>query len=341
MSDPSPSPSTSTSPGPGPSAGPTPDVTADLTPGRAQDVTGEASGPRLVVVGLVALAALALLLLVLPAPARAETGGTGGTPPGQSWVRAGSFVPGMGTVAVEVDPVDDDSSPVTLADGAAYGDVSAYDGLPPGGYTATVRDTATDADDPVLSRTFEVGAGEARTVAVVGTTADPRLVLLTDDLTPPEPGTARVRLLSAAQTAPAVTVRAVDGPVLAENAVLGEATSYATVPAGSWTLELDGMSAASSLEDVAIAGGSVYTVVVLDAEGDGIALRVVSDAAGAATAPRGGAATGLGGTAAPIGAAAAAPAASARSTGGAALLGAVAVGVLALRVRRRTTGGRG
>ncbi len=121
----------------------------------------------------------------------------------------------------------------------------------------------------MLSRSFEVTAGEARTVAVLGTADQPRLALLTDDLTPPRQGTARVRLLSASEAAGTVDVRAVGGPVIAEDAVLGQVTPYVTVPAGTWNLQLTSDSTSATRQRVPLASGSVYTVAVLD---DGVAV---------------------------------------------------------------------
>jgi len=253
---------------------------------------------------LVALAAVlatlvGLVTLVVPGPARAADG----VPPGGAWVRVGHFVPGMSKARVTLEPADPGGSSTPMGE-IDYGTVSGYRQLTPGTYTATVSG-ATDEDSgdaaPVLSSSFEVAAGDARTVAVVGTSAQPRLTLLDDDLAPPDPGTARVRLLSASERAGAVTVRAQDGPTVAQDAVLGQATPYATVPAGDWTLTVSGAATPADSDEtrqrVDVASGSVYTVVVVDAPAGGVELDVVTDAAGASVTPRGGADTGGGGTA--------------------------------------------
>jgi len=242
-------------------------------------------------------AVLALLLLLPSGAAQAAGVKAGDVPPGGSWVRVGHFVPGMGAASVRLTPLDGSGATVVLASSARYGQVTAYDKLTPGRYTATVRQTAAASGSaPMLSRSFRVTAGQARTVAVVGTVDQPRLVLLSDDLTPPAAGTARVRVLSASQAAGSVTVKAVDGPTIATDAVLGQATGYVTVPAGSWDLRLSS-SGTESEQQVPIASGSVYTVVALDSGTDQVRLRVVTDAAGAMVRPRGGARTGEGGTA--------------------------------------------
>lgn len=237
----------------------------------------------------------ALVVLCVPSGAFAAPGAGA---PGQAWVRVGHFVPGMGSTSIDLKPLDGGGPSITLAGSATYGQVTEYDKLAPGRYTATVRETSAPAgSQALLSRSFEITANDARTVAVLGTASEPRLALLTDDLTPPKAGTARVRLLSASEAADPVTVTAVGGPTIAEDAVLGQATDYATVPAGSWTLQLQGASTDSTVQDVPVMSGSVYTVVVLDS-GQTIKAEVVTDAAGAVTAPKGGAKTGGGGTAA-------------------------------------------
>lgn len=251
--------------------------------------------PRPVLLVLAVLVALGVLL----SPGSATAAPAQEAPPGKAWVRIGHFVPGMGATRIDLTPLSGDGRERTLASRATYGQVSAYESLTPGSYTATVRDAGDPPDaDPVLSRSFEITANDARTIAVLGTATAPRLALLADDLTPPAAGTARVRVLSAAESADPVTVSAVDGPTIAQDAVLGQATDYATVPAGSWTLQLGASSVSTSLRDVPIASGSVYTIVVLDEGSDSVGLDVVTDAAGARTAPKGGARTGLGGTAA-------------------------------------------
>lgn len=245
---------------------------------------------------ITAVAVIATVLIAMPGTASAQEAGPDDLPPGKAWVRVGHFVPGMGAATIDLTPLPGSAEPATLASGATYGSVSAYKKLTPGNYTATVRLTSSMQADPLLSRSFEISAGDSRSLAVLGTAEEPRLALLSDDLTPPAPGTARVRLLSASEQANPLTVKAVDGPTVAEGAVLGQATQYATVPAGSWTLRLQSESASASIQDVAIASGSVYTVVALDSADEGVELQVVTDAAGAVVAPQGGADTGVGST---------------------------------------------
>lgn len=218
--------------------------------------------------------------------------------PGDAWVRAAHLVPGLEAMQVVVRPLGG-GSPSVLAERAAYGDVAPYQRLTPGDYTVELRPAGAAASSaPVLSSTVTVEAGRAYTLAGLGSLQSPRLATLQDDLTPPAAGTVRVRLLPAASSADQVTVAAVDGPVVARDAVFGQPTAYAAVPAGRWTLQATSGGDQPTSTTVDLAAGGIYTLAVVDRDGGGLGIQVVTDAAGSATMPVGGAATGGGGTAA-------------------------------------------
>lgn len=242
--------------------------------------------------------AIAIAIVVVAAPAHAGDGASGATPPGKAWIRAGHFVPGFGAVRLALVPKADTGRTIVLAADATYGDVSSYRKLLPGQYTIAIRPQGASNDSaPVLSRSLTVRPGKANTVAILGTRSQPRLAILADDLTPPRQGTARVRVLSGSALAPAVSVMAVNGPIIASGVVLGQVTQYATVPQGPWTLNLSTAPGMTAAQTVDLASGSVYTVVALDAGDKNVRLKVVTDAAGAMATPKGGAATGEGGMA--------------------------------------------
>lgn len=247
-----------------------------------------------------ALSAVASLLALLslgagmPSASAATT-----TPPGKAWVRAAHLVPGVGAVHVDLTPAGGGAaSTVAMTPSASYGDVTSYQKVAPGTYTVNVRDATATAGAPMLSRSFTIRAGAAMTLAVLGTKSAPRLATLVDDLTPPAPGKVRVRVLPAAALTPEVSVAAVHGPMIATDAVLGQATDYAAVPAGRWDLRVTATGAQPVAAPVSLTSGSVYTIVVLDKAPGRSPLQVVTDAAGAMAAPKGGAQTGGGGTAA-------------------------------------------
>lgn len=242
------------------------------------------------------IAALAILLLGV-APAQADQS----TPPGKAWVRAGHLVPGIGSTRIDLVPQSGATTSIAMSPSASYGDVTEYQKIDPGDYTVYVRPQGASLDTaPMLQRAFTVVAGKATTLAVLGTVDAPRLVALDDDLTPPAANTARVRVLPAASHAQTVSVDAMNGPTITSGAVLGQATSYATVPAGSWTLNLTYNSGLTAQQTVSLASGSVYTAVILDSGADSVQIKLITDAAGAVATPAGAAATGEGGMASKI-----------------------------------------
>ncbi|MGY1769736.1 DUF4397 domain-containing protein [Blastococcus sp. SYSU D00813] len=180
-----------------------------------------------------------------------------------------------------------------------YGSVSDYQQLPPGTYAVSMRQAGADpAGPPVLSTTVEIGAGDARTVAGVGPFADLGLEVLEDDLTSPAAGSARMRVVAAAASAPELGVTLPGGRTVAGALAFSDTSGYVEVPAGGTALEVTPGGGQPVTLPVDVAGGAVYSVLVLDAPGGGLTVRPVLDAAGAATVPAGGVEAGAGGAAA-------------------------------------------
>jgi hypothetical protein len=175
-----------------------------------------------------------------------------------------------------------DTGPVVAGD-LAYGDVGDYRRLAPGAYAISVRAAGSPAGTPpALTERIDLPAGSARTVSLSGLFADLSLAVLTDDLSAPPRGSARVRVLSATGGAPVM--------VSAGRIPLAEGR-YATVPAGPTTVRLDGRE-----QTLDLAAGSVVTLVVLD----GPWVQRVVDAAGAPDVPLGGVDAGLGPVGVPL-----------------------------------------
>lgn len=246
------------------------------------------------------VAVLALLLLTGATAPAASAASAPAEPPGTAWVRAAHAVPGMAGMDITVTPAGGSGPEIPLALGAGYGTVSEYLPLPSGDYVATVAPPG-EGSAPVLSGNVVARPGEAVTLAAVGTVDAPRLATLQDDLSPPTPGTARLRLLPASGTAPSVSVAAVGGPVIAQDAVFGQVTPYTEVPAGPWTLSLTRAgSGDATTTEVVVEAGSVYTVLVTDGAGgsDGaLALLPITDATSSGVMPPGAVPAGGGGTA--------------------------------------------
>lgn len=263
------------------------------------------SGRRTAALLITGLTLLAAVSSAAPASAAAAKGQG-------AWVRAAHLIPGLGTMSIGLTPFQGASGAATPAPGvmpapvrdgmraiapaAGYGQVTDYQQIPAGIYTITVRPAGAAADSPpLISGTLKAGAGQAFTVAGLGTKSAPRVEALPDDLTPPAAGKTRVRLLPAAAAAKTVTVTAMGGPAVAQDAAFGRATGYAAVPAGPWTLKAtsSGGSPAPATSKVDLAGGSVYTLLVLDS-GSKLKVSPVLDASGLDVMPAGGAQTGGG-----------------------------------------------
>ncbi|WP_299034094.1 DUF4397 domain-containing protein [uncultured Pseudokineococcus sp.] len=224
--------------------------------------------------GVVVLPLLAGAIGLGSSPALAS-----GAPAAETSVRAAHLVPGLEGMDFVATPLDG-GEPVELADAAGYGTVGGYEDVPAGEYRVDVRPTGSDeADAPALSGTFDLAPGAATTLAGLGTLDQPRLATLADERTAPEDGSARVRLVNAAQGTPLVDVAAVDGPVIAQGAVFGQATAYSDVPAGDWDLRVNAGGAVSAAT-ATLDAETVYTVFLLGQDGDAPSLLPVVDATG-------------------------------------------------------------
>jgi hypothetical protein len=182
-----------------------------------------------------------------------------------------------------------------LVTGLAYGTVSDVADLSPGTYAVSVRAAGSHRTlPPVLSARVEVAAGAAATVTLGGHFADLALQTLSDDLSGPPPGSARVRVLAAAGRVAALDVAVRGGPSLTSGLPFGAAGESRSVPAGAVTLTVGSRSGAPAEMPVELAAGSVVTLVVLDGAGGGLTVRPVVDAAGPAIVPAGGVEAGTG-----------------------------------------------
>jgi len=209
------------------------------------------------------------------------------------WVRLGHMSPDTTEVDVRVTALRGGTTVFELSD-VGYGDISPYEPLPQGTYTvAMVGAGSDDWAAPVISASITIGDGTASTIAAYGPNSDLQVKAFTDDLTAPTPGSARIRVIQASTVTPSVDVRTTTGVAIASNAVAGSATPYAEVPAGSWTLELEGEDV-SDTATVDVAAGSVSTLFVLDTAEGGLTILPVIDSAAVAVTPEGGVQTGGG-----------------------------------------------
>lgn len=275
-----------------------------------------------------ALAAIALLPAAvgvatapaaLAAPAEAE-----------GWARVAHLSPDTKSVDVQMTALAGGAVVYELDD-VAYGAVSDYIPLAQGTYIISmVPSDAADDAEPVVEQSVDVTDGDPVTVAAYGRNADLRTTVFEDDLSAPAEGEARVRVVQASTVESSVDVDTTEGRPIARGVPTGTATDYASVPAGSWDLELTGADATTA-SAVDLPAGSVSTLFVLDTAAGALTAQAITDSATLSDMPIGGIHTGGGGTAtnttAPVGAA----------VGVAALLGGVIATTAILHRRAATT----
>lgn len=178
----------------------------------------------------------------------------------------------------------------------SYGTIGTYARVPAGSYHVRLLAHGKPANaTPLLSWPVTLVSGRAYTLAGEGMGAGRHGAVIDDDLSVPFTGQARVRLIQAASTAGRVTVQAQGGPQLASDLQFPSTTGYTSLAAGHWRIRATGRGPAQQ-ERVTVRPGAIYSIVLLDVRGGGSMMRLLLDAAGAATMP-GSASTGGGGTA--------------------------------------------
>lgn len=214
-------------------------------------------------------------------------------------IRAAHFSPDTPGVDVYLNGFAGGSARLWVPD-ATYGGVSPYQRVTPGLYVVSMRPHGAAASTkPVISWNLDVKAGQAYTTAAIGASSHLKSIVLHDDLSLPPAGSGRIRLIQAASRAPKADVTAVDGPTVATGAAFATTTGYATVPAGTWSLQArsTGSPEVTASARVSVPSGTVNSVLLLDGQTQGIVIRSVLDAAGAGAVPVGAVPAGGGGSA--------------------------------------------
>ena len=236
-----------------------------------------------------ALAVTVISLGAFAAPAHAEA------PVG--YVRLAHLSPDTPKVDVYLSKVGDSSFSTQVFQHVGYGTMSKYLALPVATYAVAMRGEDAPASDPaILTTQVTVTDGGAFTVAGVGKYGPGLgLKVLTDDLSRPANGKAKVRVIQASVAAPVLDVDLTDGTPVAKSVTFASTTNYQVVDPGTWTLRLrpNGTSSITTLS-VDLDGGSVYSLLVLDSS-NGLSLQLRADARGGATAPDGSVDAGGGG----------------------------------------------
>jgi hypothetical protein len=268
--------------------------------------------------GAVALLLLVAALLVGPLPAQASSAAT--------LLRLAQLTPDLKGVELVVSSVADSRKSVIAAT-LNYGELSQYQALEPGDYVVAVRN-AGSTEPSMVTRTLSVMPGMAYTVASISAAKSPDgLQVFTDDLTPPAPARARVRVINAAPPSPQLDVRDANSQPVALALPCGQASPYREVAPGmmEWTVGAPG--GAGNPVSFGVSPNQVASVVLISGDGGPRAALVV-DANGPAVMPPGPVHAGFGGMAGP------APGAAFGSAV-LAVLAALAAGV-SVRLARRT-----
>jgi hypothetical protein len=186
-------------------------------------------------------------------------------------VRVAHMAPGAPAVDVALD------GQVVLR-ALAFGQVSGYAAVPAG--TRQARVTPAGAREPVvIDAPLTIESGRAYTVVAVGELPSITPIVLTDDLTPPPNGQTKVRFVHSAPDAPAVDVAVVGGSTLFSNIAFRNASMTATVPAGTYTLEVrpaGQQSVTLSVPNVTLTAGDIVTVFAAGKLSDGSLRAVVA-----------------------------------------------------------------
>ena len=238
--------------------------------------------------GAIAILALGLLgagsLTAQAVPSASATTG---------FIRVAHLSPDTKSVDVSLTALSGGSAILELKN-VDYGMVSPYSPIAAGTYVVSmVPAGSTSNTQPIISATIDVVAAKTITVAAFGKNAAIKAKVFQDDLTGPTAGDARIRIIPASTVTNTVSVATTTGLVIATNAETGTATSYASVPAGPWSLQLTA-AAISDLAPVQLDNGSVNTLFVLDNASGGLTVKAVLDSASVGAAPVGGVQTGGG-----------------------------------------------
>jgi len=156
-----------------------------------------------------------------------------------------------------------------------FGDVGQYLALDAGNHTVTVR-PAGDNQTTVFEGNVTLDARSVSTLYAAGevsanSSAPFGPVAVSDDAFTPGANDSAIRVVHLSPDAPAVdvTTSTANGTVvLAENVSYANASSYVTVPAGNYTVEVRGATATNdgpvvATVDVSLSGGEAYSAVAL------------------------------------------------------------------------------
>jgi hypothetical protein len=243
----------------------------------------------LLVIGPVLRRAVAAIIVTLVAVVGSALGAVPAyATTSHGWIRLAHFSPDTSQVDIYFSSFARKEDPTVLRS-VGYGTVSQYQRVEAGSYAVAMRAAgAPESDPPVISASIQVAAGNAYTVAGMGSKADLKLVALTDDLSTPDKGQIKMRVINAAMTVPTVEVVEVDDQKLAAGLRFGEAAPYAPVAAGKATVRVG-----SAVHQEDFMEGGTCTLVIKDVPG-GIDFFFLHDNMAVRSVPLGGVDAGVG-----------------------------------------------
>ena len=170
---------------------------------------------------------------------------------------------------------------ILVNDGVAFSNapfkgITDYAALDTGTYNIKV--VPTGATDPVVIEADLPLEAKDYTIVAVGLLENIEPLVLIDNNSAPAAGKAHVRFVHASPNAPAVDIAVKGGPVLFSNVAFKEIGDYLPVDAGTYDLEvrLAGTSTvALAVPDLALQGGTVYTVFAMGLAGGEPALMAI------------------------------------------------------------------
>ncbi len=142
-----------------------------------------------------------------------------------------------------------------------YGNHTAYLSLTAG--THDVKAVATGTTTTVIDASVPVAAQTTYSVFVNGLTPNIGTLVVTDDLTAPPTGKAKVRFIHLSPDAPAVDVALVGGAVLFPNLAFRQFSTFVAVDPGTVNLELRQAGTATvalTVNNVTFEAGKIYTL---------------------------------------------------------------------------------
>lgn len=237
------------------------------------------------------LAALAVALVAVALPAAPATAASR-----DGWVRLAHMSPDTAAVNITLSSLSGDVTLFRLQN-VGYGAVSKYMRLPQGTYALAMVPAGENDPNatPVVSGSVQITAGKAETLAAIGKNDDLKTTVFTDDLDAVNGGDARVRIVQASVTHSTVDAKA-GSTTVASSAAFGDVSKYATVSAGTTSIDLTAGSDTQTISQK-LAAGSSHTLFVIDDSKGNLTVSPALDSAAATETPVGSLAAGGGGLA--------------------------------------------